>query len=109
MNTSTALIRINPADDLTSGFNGALVHGSLSEASPGRTLALFYSSLAQTIEAKANRVAHNRGIGPAAITEQIDAFFGTGKERLAKLEELRTNGYPWLEERCSKLTDYALP
>jgi hypothetical protein len=84
-----------------------VVPGSLSDPAPGRTLHQIYSHVGDYVGMQANRMAHCWGRGPTATAHHIEAFFGTGYQRVAKLDALE--GCLWLEEECSKLLKYALP
>ncbi|KAJ7811379.1 hypothetical protein B0H14DRAFT_2860035 [Mycena olivaceomarginata] len=77
----------------------------------GRTLHQVYSHFGGYLETQANRAAHSWGRGPSATADRIAAFFGTGQERAAKLDELHVGSCTCLEieEECSKLAKYALP
>jgi hypothetical protein len=65
-----------------------------------------YSHVGNYVGIQANRMAHCWGRGPTATSHRIEAFFGTGHQRVAKLDALES--CPWLEEECSKLVKYAL-
>jgi hypothetical protein len=86
-----------------------LVRGSLSDPAVGRTLNQVYSHIGDYLGTKVNRAAYRWGRGPSATTDRITTFFGTGSQREAKLDALRVDGCPWLEEECSRLLKYALP
>ncbi|KAF7352508.1 Clathrin adaptor, mu subunit [Mycena venus] len=88
-----------------------LIYGSFSNPAPGRTLHQVYSQLGDYVGRHASRAAHRWGRGPYATADRIAAFFGTGQQRMAKLDELRGGAcsYLELEEECSKLVKYALP
>ncbi|KAJ7495241.1 hypothetical protein FB451DRAFT_1213670 [Mycena latifolia] len=106
--TFTALIPAS-ASELPTRSHGALVHGSLSDPATGRTLHQVYSRISRTLEKEANRFAHDWGLGPCAIIERIEKFFGTGTEREARLEEVQATGRAELERDCHKLVSYTLP
>ena len=56
---------------------------------PGRLLHQAYTSIGQSIEKRANRLAHKVGLDPIAVTEIIEkAFEVTTEERQAKLDDL---------------------
>ena len=85
---------------------------------PGRLLNQMYMSVGQFIEKRANRLAHNAGLGPIAVTETIEkAFELTSEERLAILDNLDRVGSADhddiklrdLQKYCLKLMKYALP
>ncbi|KAJ6488804.1 hypothetical protein C8R45DRAFT_247748 [Mycena sanguinolenta] len=78
-------------------------------SSPGRTLGQAYTSLGSVVEKQANRMAHNLGLGPRAVSEKIQSHFGDGEERFRQLQQLRTSSSPTLERRCMKLMKYTLP
>ncbi|KAJ7909184.1 hypothetical protein B0H13DRAFT_2661583 [Mycena leptocephala] len=84
-----------------------VVLGSSSNPAPGRTLDQIYSHVGNYVGMQANRMAHCWGRGPTATSHRIEAFFGTGHQRVAKLDALE--GCLWLEEECSKLLKYTLP
>ncbi|KAJ7448364.1 hypothetical protein FB451DRAFT_1567286 [Mycena latifolia] len=95
---STALIPVNTFNGLTTRSYGALIHGSLSDPAPGRTLHQLQIA-----------IAHDWGLGPCAIVQRIEAFFGVGNQRQTKLEEVCGQGHPVLEKEFSKLIAYTLP
>ena len=86
---------------------------------PGRLLNQMYISVGQFIEKRANRLAHNAGLGPIAVTETIEkAFELTSEERLAILDNLHDRvgsadhddiKLRDLQKYCLKLMKYALP
>ena len=86
---------------------------------PGRLLNQMYISIGQSIEKRANRLAHKAGLGPIAVTETIEkAFEMTSEERLAKLDDLHVRvgsadhddiNLRDLQKYCIKLMKYALP
>lgn len=76
---------------------------------PGRTLNEFYSTAAQALETRANRMAYLLGLGPDVIAGKIRSFFSTGDERELKLTALRIEVPMKLEGACSKLMEYTLP
>jgi hypothetical protein len=75
----------------------------------GRTLYEVYSVLGSTAEKHANRAAHSLGMGPHAVTQRIQDFFGDGVGRESKLLELGTMDVRKLEKDCVRLMTYALP
>jgi hypothetical protein len=105
-NTSTALIHL---DQRAHELQMQLVRGSLSDPAAGRTLNQVYTHVGGYVGTKVNRAAHRWGRGPSATADHITTFFGTGSQRESKLDALRVDGYPWLEEECSRLLKYALP
>jgi hypothetical protein len=84
---------------------------------PGRILNNVYTSVGRVLEDRANRLAHNRGLGPVATTERIEKAFGDSKNaRQAMLGVLYRSsskpfdrGIPELQSDCQKLMAYALP
>jgi hypothetical protein len=85
---------------------------SSSIAGPGRILHQLYSDSGRYIEAKANRAAHNFGLGPDAVTYRIQDIFESRDERESKLDELyggRICNLRSLEKDCLKLMKHALP
>ncbi|KAJ7486446.1 hypothetical protein FB451DRAFT_1227311 [Mycena latifolia] len=106
--TSRALIPLSTGT-LTTSSHGALIHGSLSDPATGRTLHQLYSRASGTLEKQANRAAHRWGLGPCALVQRIEVFFGTGEGRMGRLEELRAEVSPSLKKGCSKLIAYTLP
>jgi hypothetical protein len=102
-NNSTALVRRAREKEMQ------LVRGSFNDPAPGRTLHQVYSHVGNFVGMHANRAAHRWGRGPSATSDRITEFFGAGQQREAKLDALRVDGCPWLEEGCSKLVKYALP
>jgi hypothetical protein len=86
-----------------------LACGSSSDPAAGRTLNQVYSHVGDYLGTHVNRAAHRWGRGPSATADRIAAFFGTGLQRETKLDGLRVDGCPWLEEECSRLLKYALP
>ncbi|KAJ7355923.1 hypothetical protein DFH08DRAFT_511108 [Mycena albidolilacea] len=108
MNTSAALIHL---DQSSYERQMRLIHGSFSDPAPGRALHQVYSHFSGYLETQANRAAHSWGRGPSATADRIAAFFATGQERAAKLDELHVGSCTCLEieEECPKLAKYALP
>ncbi|KAJ6628427.1 hypothetical protein B0H10DRAFT_1940596 [Mycena sp. CBHHK59/15] len=88
---------------------GILLQNHWSAAGPGRTLNEIYSTLGCSAEKYANRAAHGLGLGPNAVAQRIQTFFGDGYHRELKLKELRDNEFPKLEKDSLKLVDHALP
>jgi hypothetical protein len=86
-----------------------LIRGSSSAACPGRILNDLYDRLGETLEKRANRVAHRARLGPAAITEKIRSYFGENEHRYLRLTELRSKASPFIEKDCVRLVGYALP
>jgi hypothetical protein len=80
-----------------------------SPRGPGSTLHRFYSASGQFLEENANRIAHKLGMGPHAVYQRIQAFFGDGLEREAKLDELKHNEIPLVKKWCLHLMKYVLP
>lgn len=86
---------------------------------PGRLLNQMYISVGQSIEKRANRLAHKAGLGPIAVTKTIEKTFEmTSEERQAILDNLhdrvgsadRDNiKLRDLQNYCMKLMKYALP
>jgi hypothetical protein len=79
---------------------------------PGRTLHQVYSSTGRYVEKKANRIAHNLGLGPSAVTTRIQEMFGSRDERESKLDEFyrkRLVNLHELKKDCVKLMEHALP
>ena len=86
---------------------------------PGRLLNQMYISVGQSIEKRANRLAHKAGLGPIAVIETIEkAFEMTSEERLAILDNLHDRvgsadrddiKLRDLQKYCMKLMKYALP
>ena len=84
---------------------------------PGRLLNQAYISIGQSIEKQANRLAHNMGLGPIAVTELIEkAFEIAPEERQDKLDDLydrlgSTDDHDIgeLQKHCMRLMKYALP
>lgn len=76
---------------------------------PGKTLGQIYTRLALSAEKRANRAAHIFGLGPQAVSDRIQAFFGDASEREEKLGSLGNDRPPRLEKDCAKLLEYALP
>lgn len=103
-NISMALIHM---DRRAHELQMRVVLGSSSDPAPGRTLNQIYSHVGDYVGMQVSRVAHRSGRGPTATSYRIEAFFGTGHQREAKLDALE--GCPQLEEECSKLLKYALP
>jgi hypothetical protein len=81
----------------------------LVNPSPGRTLNEVYSTIGQSLEIRANRIADFLGLGPLAVARKITSFFGTGEERHQQLNTLRNEIPVELIEYCSKLMGYTLP
>ncbi|KAJ7496258.1 hypothetical protein B0H11DRAFT_2385759 [Mycena galericulata] len=106
---STTLTILDTGGGLTVPPKGTLIHGSSSDAAPGRTLHQLYSHLGQSLGAQANRAAHSLGMGPLAISQHIEEFFGIGDQRLTKLDEMRKTEYSSLARKCVKLVEYTLP
>ncbi|KAJ7926155.1 caspase domain-containing protein [Mycena leptocephala] len=80
-----------------------------SPRGPGSTLHRFYSAGGQFLEEHANRVAYKLGKGPHAVCQRIQAFFGDGPEREAKLDELKHGEVPLVKKWCLRLMKYLLP
>ncbi|KAJ7926166.1 hypothetical protein B0H13DRAFT_2265946 [Mycena leptocephala] len=76
---------------------------------PGSTLHRFYSAGGQFLEENANRMAYKLGMGPHAVCQRIQAFFGDGPEREAKLDELKHGEIPLVKKWCLRLMKYVLP
>lgn len=84
---------------------------------PGRLLNQAYISVGQSIEKRANKLAHQVGLGPIAATETIEKAFETASEgREAKLDDLHDRlgtgddqSVRELQKNCMKLMKYALP
>ncbi|KAJ6476865.1 hypothetical protein C8R45DRAFT_1157953 [Mycena sanguinolenta] len=108
MNTCTTLIH---RDQRSYEQQRQLIKGSFSDPAPGRTLNQVYSTLGNLLERQANRAAHSCGHGPSAIADRIAAYFGTGEQRAAKLDELDAAACSCREVQaeCSKLAKYTLP
>jgi hypothetical protein len=81
----------------------------LINPSPGRTLNEVYSTIGQSLEIRANRIADLLGLGPLAVARKITSFFGTGEKRHQQLNTLRNQIPIELIECCSKLMGYTLP
>jgi hypothetical protein len=76
---------------------------------PGSTLHRFYSAGGQFLEENANRMAYKLGMGPHAVCKRIQAFFGDGPAREAKLDEIKHGEIPLLKKWCLRLMKYVLP
>lgn len=84
---------------------------------PGRLLNQAYISVGKSIEKRANKFAHQVGLGPIAVTEKIEKAFETALEgREAKLDDLHDRlgsgddrSVRELQRYCMKLMKYALP
>ncbi|KAJ7926151.1 hypothetical protein B0H13DRAFT_1089262 [Mycena leptocephala] len=76
---------------------------------PGSTLHRFYSAGGQFLEENANRMAYKLGMGPHAVCQRIQAFFGDGPEREAKLDELKHGEIPLVKKWCLRLMKYVVP
>jgi hypothetical protein len=87
----------------------ALLLGSLSNPSPGRTLDRVYTSLGKVLEKQANRAAHGLGLGPHVVALKIKSHFGIGEERVQHLEVLHSSIPDKLEKNCWRLMRYTLP
>jgi hypothetical protein len=87
----------------------ALLLGSLSNPSPGRTLDRVYTSLGKVLEKQANRAAHSLGIGPHVVAQKIKSYFGNAEERVKHLELLRSSIPDKLEKNYWRLMKYTLP
>ncbi|KAJ7135692.1 hypothetical protein C8R44DRAFT_952180 [Mycena epipterygia] len=75
----------------------------------GSTLYRVYSSMGIFAERRANNAAHALGLGPQAMVNKIQAFFGDGREREVRLNELQSIKSQSLEKKCLTLMKYALP
>ncbi|KAF7333007.1 High osmolarity signaling protein SHO1 [Mycena venus] len=82
---------------------------SILARGPGRTLHEIYSSLGSAAETTVNRAAHTFGLGPLAVAARISAYFGEGRGRELKLDELGKSSPRTLRKDCSRLMKYALP
>ncbi|KAF7337816.1 Cyclin N-terminal domain-containing protein [Mycena venus] len=91
------------------GGRWAIILKALSSPSPGRTLDRVYTSLGSVLEKQANRAAYNLGVGPHAVAQKIQAYFGDCEQRVERLEDLRTSLPPKLEKQCLKLVKYTMP
>jgi hypothetical protein len=80
-----------------------------SPRGPGSTLHRFYSAGGQFLEENVNRMAYKLGMGPHAVCQRIQAFFGDGPEREAKLDELKHGEIPLVKKSCLRLMKYVLP
>jgi len=76
---------------------------------PGRILHKGYLAGGRYIGKHANHLAHRMGYGPDAASQWIAAQFGDQENRLTRLADLRRTTAVDLEEKCLKLTSYALP
>ncbi|KAJ7616138.1 hypothetical protein FB45DRAFT_873410, partial [Roridomyces roridus] len=76
---------------------------------PGKTLHELYSSLGNVAERHVNRVAHNLGLGPAAVAERIRLSFGDGVAREESLTQLACSPPRKLKKDCARLVKYAYP
>lgn len=90
-------------------LEGSLIQTSSTIGSTGRTLHEVYSTLGAAAERHANRAAHSLWMGPHAVRQRIQEFFGDGDEREAKLRELGKTSCRNLEKDCVRLMKYALP
>ncbi|KAJ7135684.1 caspase domain-containing protein [Mycena epipterygia] len=75
----------------------------------GSTLYQAYSSMGLFAQRHANKAAHAVGLGPQAMVDRIQAFFGDGLDREARLNELQSFRSQALEKKCLRLMKYALP
>ena len=110
--TSSALLVWRP-DDLPSEY-AVTRHGSLAVTGPGRSLHQLYQSGGRWLGNVMDRVAHNVGLGPDAVSDRIQETFGSQQERLLKLDKLfgdnnRKCDLRALEKDCKILMKYALP
>lgn len=102
---------ISPSSQLAVAIRGegGLIRDPSTIGTLGRTLHQVYSALGSAAEKHANRAAHSLGMGPHAVTRQIQNFFGDGDERESKLLELGRTRFRDLEKDCVRLMKYALP
>ncbi|KAJ7664582.1 hypothetical protein DFH06DRAFT_325486 [Mycena polygramma] len=107
--SKTLALRSDSALMPASASHGPLVLGSTSAAGPGRILNQMYSSLGHKLEKRANRIAHEAGLGPAAIADRIRTYLGEGAERYLKLENLTLAPPPQIEKYCARIIHYSLP
>ncbi|KAJ7603828.1 hypothetical protein FB45DRAFT_78492 [Roridomyces roridus] len=77
--------------------------------SPGRTLNEMYTAGGKFLDTRANRFAHQCGLGPNSVAEAIRASFGERGERHTHLARLQTEVPPKLEKNVAKLMKYTLP
>ncbi|KAF7355863.1 hypothetical protein MVEN_00914900 [Mycena venus] len=91
------------------GGRWALVLKAILSPSPGRTLGEAYTSLGTLLEKQANHAAYRFGLGPHIVAQKIKAYFGSGDDKVLRLELLRTSVPPKLGKRCLKLMKYTLP
>ncbi|KAF7344971.1 hypothetical protein MVEN_01659800 [Mycena venus] len=91
------------------GGRWAVILKALSSPSPGRTLDQVYSVLGKILEKQANRAAYTLGLGPHVVAHKITAYFGSGEERVLRLDNLRASIPVKLEKRCLMLAKYTLP
>jgi hypothetical protein len=107
-NQAVATIDGNPRPE---GSKWALVVHAFLNPCPGRTLDHIYTSLGKVLEKQANRAAYTFGLGPHVVAIKIMSYFGSGEDRVRRLEVLRIQGQPKLEleKRCAKLMKYTQP
>jgi hypothetical protein len=91
------------------GRKWALVVHAFLNPCPGRTLDHVYTSLGKVLEKQANRAAYTFGLGPHVVATKIMTYFGSGENRVRRLEVLRISGQPNLKRRCAKLIKYTQP
>ncbi|KAJ6605397.1 hypothetical protein DFH09DRAFT_1353851 [Mycena vulgaris] len=82
---------------------------SWSPRGPGKTLHEIYSTLAVSAAKHANRTAHTLGLGPEAVAQRINTFFGDGYERESQLNLFGDHRARKVEKDCLKLVEYTLP
>ncbi|KAF7338986.1 WD40 repeat-like protein [Mycena venus] len=109
-NTPKALMRLDPPEAIIQPAQESQLQrrwglGILSKLtpSPGQTLNHVYTFLGEVLQARANRAAHNLGLGPYPVTQKIKHYFGADEERRRKLELLQISMDPKLKKRCGKL------
>ncbi|KAF7346915.1 hypothetical protein MVEN_01443800 [Mycena venus] len=91
------------------GKQWALVVHAFLNPSPGRTLDRMYTSLGAVLQKRANRAAHAVGMGPQSVTDKIKFYFGSGEERVQRLDSLQIALPPNIKKLCFKLVKYTLP
>ncbi|KAJ7135699.1 hypothetical protein C8R44DRAFT_388115 [Mycena epipterygia] len=75
----------------------------------GSTLYRVYSSMGILAKRHVNKAAHTLGLGPQAMVDRIQAFFGDGLERETCLNESQSFRSQALEKKYLRLMKYALP
>lgn len=128
--TTRALVVFTGQDDgrtlpLSAGRTHHDLRVSTLNRGPGRILHNLYTSVGRSLETTANRMAHQSGLGPIAVTDRIEKILG---ESIAIRQEKSDNlfhimnvvgdadaqemssDFRRLEKECRKLMrTYALP